>query len=368
MAGLLGDNMGTAYGLLDIAGALTGGNTDNYGKFDTRRIADERTAMAAQKEMAKRQAKAQEVLREQQQSQAIGQQWMNPKVVEEMGGFAGPPQTTGGGLPSNPEEYAAGMSRLMGGGQLDPQQANAMLGHLTGYTAPKNVSAGAAMVDPLSGLPIAQQAPSDVQSLQYLMQNPEAMAAQKALDASGAAQTNIQLGPQLTPAQEAIDKKYAADYLEYTSGGGADSAKMLAQLKDVHSELGKRDDLTGPVVGNVPEWLAPITNPDAVAAKEQVEEVVQRNLKAVLGAQFTEKEGERLIARAYNPKLSEAENQKRLGRLIKQMESAAESKRSAAEYMQKNGTMQGWQGKVPTIEDFNSALDEPNGGWSIKRK
>jgi hypothetical protein len=117
------------------------------------------------------------------------------------------------------------------------------------------------------------------------------------------------------------------------------------------------DTLTGPIRGQLPESVRSITNPKAVATRNAVEEVVQRNLRVVLGAQFTEKEGERLIARAYNSLLAPEENARRVDRLIQQIESAAKSKIDAARYYEQNGTLLGWRGKLPTLQDIEEGLD-----------
>ena len=159
--------------------------------------------------------------------------------------------------------------------------------------------------------------------------------------------------------QEAVDKEFAKEFVNYDlQGGFADAEKNIQQLKDVHNTLlDGRKNLTGADVGLMPEWSRKIFNQDSVAAQEAVEEVVQRNLRLVLGAQFTEKEGERLIARSYNKHLPEEENAKRLGRLITQIEKAHASKARAAEYFRENGTMAGFEGNMPKMSDFYDAVE-----------
>lgn len=159
--------------------------------------------------------------------------------------------------------------------------------------------------------------------------------------------------------QEALDKEFGKDAAEFLSGGYADVQKNLDQLRSVQSDLqavasGESDkDLTGALVGNTPDFMLQFTNPEALNSRELVEEVVQRNLREVLGAQFTEKEGERLISRAYNPRLSEKANAERVGRLVQQIGNAAQSKVEAMEYFDKNGTLKGFQGRVYTASDFD---------------
>ena len=112
-------------------------------------------------------------------------------------------------------------------------------------------------------------------------------------------------------------------------------------------------NVTGPEIGLTPNVVLSTINPEAVNIRERIEETVQRNLKAVLGAQFTEKEGERLIARAFNPMLPEHMNERRLGLLIDQMEKAYLIQRDVAQYFEKNGTLTGWTGSRYTIDDFD---------------
>lgn len=156
-----------------------------------------------------------------------------------------------------------------------------------------------------------------------------------------------------TPGQEAADKKFAADFVEFATGGYADVVKQLDQLRDAAKTLTSGENISGPLLGSAPDAVLAFTHPNAVATKELIQEVAQRNLRLVLGPQFTEKEGERLIARVFNPRLSEAENKKRLDRLITQIGHAAQAKLDAAEYFRKNGTLTGWQGRLPRLIDFD---------------
>jgi len=94
-----------------------------------------------------------------------------------------------------------------------------------------------------------------------------------------------------------------------------------------------------------------------VDSKELVEEVVQRNLRVVLGAQFTEKEGERLIARAYNPSLDERVNASRLRRLVQVVEGRAQQMQSLNEFVTRTGTSAGWDGNLPTIDQIISEVE-----------
>lgn len=164
-----------------------------------------------------------------------------------------------------------------------------------------------------------------------------------------------------TPGSEAVDKKFADEYVAWkTAGGFADVGKQLSQLRSVGKALKTQDNLTGPVVGNTPDFISNFVNPQAVATRESVEEVVQRSLRAVLGSQFTEKEGERLIERAYNPRQPESENRLRVARLRLQLTQAAKAKENASRYFEKNGTLRGWSGRLWSFSDFDPERNAPN--------
>lgn len=167
--------------------------------------------------------------------------------------------------------------------------------------------------------------------------------------------------PSLSPAQEAVDKAFAGDYQDFVASGGfADVEKNLDQLRQASAMLQKsKNATTGPAIGLVPKIARDVVAPESAALQDSVEEAVQRNLRLILGAQFTEKEGTKLIERAYNPRLSPEENKKRVDRMVRQIESAAKAKASAARYYESNGTLKGFKGKIPTsIDDILPADKE----------
>jgi len=146
----------------------------------------------------------------------------------------------------------------------------------------------------------------------------------------------------------------------------ADTKGNIVKLMDVLEQLSDPNALlTGPVVGQMPDFVQNFLNPDAVAAREAVESVVQRNLKAVLGGQFTEREGEKLVKRAYNPNLSQSENAKRLRILIEQMVLASEMQDARTAWIMddaNNGSFRGFNGAIPTMDDFFTALSSSQKG------
>lgn len=194
----------------------------------------------------------------------------------------------------------------------------------------------------------------------------------------GAGATRLNFGgfdengqPIATAGRNQLDKDIAADLISFMQGGAADAAKNISQLETVVSGIksGSSGNVSGPGVGlatglplGIGDAVGSIFFPKALDAKEQVAEVVQRNLKAILGAQFTAKEGEQLILRAFNPSLDESVNSKRLDRLVTQMKLAYAAKKQMAEYFAENGTMTGYDGYIPKIEDFSVIFEGQDTG------
>jgi len=160
----------------------------------------------------------------------------------------------------------------------------------------------------------------------------------------------------LTPLETELDKKAADDLVQFTIGGGfSDVQKGLSQLTIAKQTLQQQPEgkITGKLVGAQDDTgILKYTNPTAQDTKEQVQEIAQRNLRLILGPQFTAKEGEQLINRVYNPALPQSVNAQRLELLEEQMLSAAKTKQEAVDYYNTNGTLKGFKGKL-----YNSTSD-----------
>jgi hypothetical protein len=168
----------------------------------------------------------------------------------------------------------------------------------------------------------------------------------------------------LSPIEQKMDEHYADVLVDWNTGGQSDWQKNQQQITNIADVLDspEGENLTGYLIGITPKWALEGFNPEAVDAQEQVEEVVQRNLRIVLGAQFTEKEGERLIQRAYNRKLPASMNAKRVRRLAQLLEGRAQQIQSLNEYMAEHRTSAGWNGTLASVDELLSDLDQVSGG------
>ena len=154
--------------------------------------------------------------------------------------------------------------------------------------------------------------------------------------------------------EKKVGKVEAERYLEWRSDKGTQAVRNLADLASAYDDLVKNPEISGALQGAVPDFLLPFTNPKLLAVKEKVASVVQQNLKAILGGQFSEKEGERLIERAFNPSLGARENMRRVGNLLQQMRLAKAARDDMANYVEQRHSMKGYKGKRFYESDFTA--------------
>ena len=160
-----------------------------------------------------------------------------------------------------------------------------------------------------------------------------------------------------------LDKAFTKDALDWGKGGAADAMKNITQIKDVITDinLAVREGRTpsGPLVGVQNDLVQSFLNPTATDIRNRVQEVVQRNLREILGAQFTQAEGLALIERAYNQRLDPEQNLRRLNALLEQMATAATAKQQMYEHFMKEGTLFGYQAgrTLPTLDELHSLMD-----------
>ena len=153
-------------------------------------------------------------------------------------------------------------------------------------------------------------------------------------------------GLDLSELEKERDKKLAGELVEFERGGFAQVESNLDKLDKVIAQLESSQNLTGPVIGNVPTVLKAFTNPESVGVEDDIRSIVFQSLRETLGAQFTEREGDRLVAASFNPLLSEEINAERLKRLRRETARSAQAKLDMIDYFDKNKTLAGYKGEV----------------------
>lgn len=158
--------------------------------------------------------------------------------------------------------------------------------------------------------------------------------------------------------RKAVDKDYAKDYNDWTSAGRATVEKNLERLRNAKAALAEDSSLTGSIRGNTPDVIRNFTNEKAIQTRDDVRAAAQGALKATLGAQFTEKEGERIMNQSYNEKLSPEANIEKIDAAIKELETNRENNDRKAVHFQKYGTLNGLNAVTPESNNISNLKDK----------
>ena len=154
---------------------------------------------------------------------------------------------------------------------------------------------------------------------------------------------------------EALDKDYAKEYNEWTSVGRPNLEKnfqLLDQSKNVlEKRVGDVIGTSGRVTGRLPDWAR---SEESVRLRDDVHAAAVAALKATLGAQFTEKEGERIKAMSYNEKLSPEENLKKIALAQDYIKNIAQNNNAKAEHFENNRTLGGYRSNTRDLQGLGN--------------
>ena len=168
----------------------------------------------------------------------------------------------------------------------------------------------------------------------------------------------IASGSKVTGIAEKAALEQAPEIAQARTGveGLRDVAKSLTTGVDNTGNPIFREDISGPWMSLMPEELRKRVFSDSAVAQKRAESIIQGSLKATLGSQFTKAEGDRFLARAYDPALKEEENYRRLLEVAAEIEAIANAKEDAVNYMRKNGTLEGFVPKGSKFTQTNEAV------------
>lgn len=203
---------------------------------------------------------------------------------------------------------------------------------------------------------IANLPPQDQQDLLFkiIRQDPETAAG-----IASAQQTARDGGITLTPAQREVDKAFGTDFAAYNALGGAATGRKnrteLTQIIGILSAPANQGKITGRAVSLLPDVSKPALTLDV---QNRVERIITEDLRATLGAQFTENEAKAFISRSFNLALPEEVNAARLRRLRAAMSETHAAKKAAGDYYAKNGTVSGFD-NFKDISSYEAAMYEP---------
>lgn len=146
-------------------------------------------------------------------------------------------------------------------------------------------------------------------------------------------------------------KEFLDTYAEFKTAGSTKAQSNINKLDEAINILRKPGTIAAS--GAVPGLLGdiPVVNRIAKALTTDesrqprliVEQVIQESLKTILGSQFTEKEGLAMMARAFDPYLSEETNADRISVIKEELKQMLASKEEAVAYFEKYKTLDGFK-------------------------
>lgn len=138
-----------------------------------------------------------------------------------------------------------------------------------------------------------------------------------------------------------VDQEFAKDYNEWTSGKAEIARSEIDKLQSVVESLESKKVTTGGLTGMFPDR---ITSDKVLGARSDVQSTVMNSLRAIMGAAFTEKEGERVINNTWNEADTTENNTARLKRLISDLAAQANAKDEKSRYYERSGeTLSGYK-------------------------
>ncbi len=144
----------------------------------------------------------------------------------------------------------------------------------------------------------------------------------------------------LTKGQETVDREFGKEYSEWTSGSDEVAQTEINKLRSVAARLKKKDVTTGGMTGMLHDR---VTSTSVLSARADVSSTIMNSLRVILGAAFTEKEGQQVINNTWNEADSTANNLARVERLAGDLEAKAKAKTEKAQHYEQHGTLSNYR-------------------------
>jgi len=170
----------------------------------------------------------------------------------------------------------------------------------------------------------------------------------------------------LSPGEKKRDETFAKQYTDFSSSKGLPVVeKNLARLRAAKEDLQRRIDEgdTGDdrFYGRLPDVFK---FEEDISLRDAVHSSAVGALRATLGAQFTEKEGTRIMNQSFNETLSAKENLKRVQLALDELESGKEGMIDQGKYFEQYGTLKGY--KLPTNKKTQPTKTESKRQYNAK--
>lgn len=169
-----------------------------------------------------------------------------------------------------------------------------------------------------------------------------------------------------TIGEQTVDREFAKKYNEWRTGGKADYEENKKIFDEAISALEKGDISTGTTSG-IGARL-PGVRTETRELENRVRKALNSMLRATLGAQFTQEEGERIFQQTFDPFASSDENIKNMQTELSKIEKRARDIENQGQFFTKQKTLSGFQPTESTQEEQTKVIKgvtyrKVQGGW-----
>jgi len=170
------------------------------------------------------------------------------------------------------------------------------------------------------------------------------------------------LAKSLTPGEKSADEAFGKTYEDYVGAGGRSTVdQQLGLLESAAKDLESGKVKTGGLTTRLPFLSSDVSqdtlNPDLAATRDKVRSAVQGTVKQLFPGAISDYESKSVFERAFNPRLSNEENARRIRAAIDQLKSKANEMDSSSNYFGQAGTLKGY---LPS-KGLIGASSAPNG-------
>ena len=191
------------------------------------------------------------------------------------------------------------------------------------------------------------------------------LAAEKEIAGMKAAEGATSKSEKPTVGEQTVDREFAKKYNEWRTGGEADYKQNKIIFDEAIKALEDKKVQTGTLAGigaNIPGIRT-----EARQLETRVRKALNSMLRATLGAQFTENEGERIFEQTFDPSASSTENIKNMKTELKKIEKRARDIKIQGDYFTKNKTLSKFPTEKLEIEEKIQNVLEANPGSNRKQ-
>lgn len=182
---------------------------------------------------------------------------------------------------------------------------------------------------------------------------------------AGMAKNDIDPYSRRNPASTDYDKMMMKTLVDFNPVVAQSNKRKIQQsINKLKSSISSGKPITGTAVSFLPDFLRNIVDEDGMELQQDVESVIQMNLRETLGAAFARTEGEMFLARGFNPNLNDPANLRKLEKLLTDIQGRIDEQTSKYEHYytpQGNYGINTFHGfRPPALQDSNATQKNYN--------